>query len=97
MLDGQPVTPSSLNGQWLLVVVAPSSCGPACEQQLFAQRQLREMLGRERDRHFKKPLLSVGQRSAEFGAPVEETFGFDDEDSSWAEEWKSFMVILGSF
>lgn len=49
-LDGAAVTPMDLRGQWLLIVVGPSACDPACEQRLFMQRQLREMLGRERDR-----------------------------------------------
>jgi hypothetical protein len=49
-LDGQPVKAASLKGQWLMVVVAPSSCDAACEQRLYLQRQLREMLGRDRDR-----------------------------------------------
>ncbi len=49
-LDGTPVAPRSLHGQWLLVVVGPSACDATCEQRLFMQRQLREMMGRERDR-----------------------------------------------
>ena len=49
-LDGADVPAATLRGQWLLVVVAPSSCGEGCERNLFMQRQLREMLGRERDR-----------------------------------------------
>lgn len=49
-LDGQRVALPSLKGQWLLVVVGPASCGEACEQRLYMQRQLREMTGRERDR-----------------------------------------------
>lgn len=49
-LDGQPVTARSLRGQWLLVAVGPGGCDAACEQRLYTQRQLREMLGRERDR-----------------------------------------------
>lgn len=49
-LDGAPVPAASLKGQWLLVVVGPSNCPQACERRLFAQRQLREMMGRERDR-----------------------------------------------
>jgi hypothetical protein len=49
-LSGQPVAASALKGQWLLVAVGPSSCDAACEQRLYQQRQLREMLGRERDR-----------------------------------------------
>jgi hypothetical protein len=49
-LDGTEVPARTLRGQWLLVVVAPSSCSQACQDRLFMQRQLREMLGRERDR-----------------------------------------------
>ena len=49
-LAGRPVDAPSLKGQWLLVVVAPSACDPACEQRLFMQRQLREMTGKERDK-----------------------------------------------
>jgi len=49
-LQGRAVPLRSLKGQWLLVTVGPSSCDAGCEQRLFMQRQLREMLGRERDR-----------------------------------------------
>lgn len=49
-LQGQAVPAESLRGQWLLVAVQPSSCAAACERELFVQRQLREMLGKERGR-----------------------------------------------
>jgi hypothetical protein len=49
-LDGTEVPARSLRGQWLLVTVGPSTCDTACDERLFMQRQLREMLGRERDR-----------------------------------------------
>jgi cytochrome oxidase Cu insertion factor (SCO1/SenC/PrrC family) len=49
-LDGTAVSARSLHGQWLLVTVGPSTCDTACDKRLFAQRQFREMLGRERDR-----------------------------------------------
>jgi hypothetical protein len=49
-MDGKPVSVRSLRGQWLLVTVGPSACDTACDKRLFAQRQFREMLGRERDR-----------------------------------------------
>lgn len=49
-LAGQPVAPAALRGQWLLVTVGDASCDAACEARLYMQRQLREMLGRERDR-----------------------------------------------
>lgn len=49
-LDDRTVPSASLRGQWLLVAVGPAACDPACEARLFIQRQLREMLGRERDR-----------------------------------------------
>ncbi len=57
-LDGAAVSAASLRGQWLLVVVGPSACDEACEKRLFMQRQLREMLGRERDRLDKVWLLT---------------------------------------
>ncbi|KQV59948.1 hypothetical protein ASC95_00250 [Pelomonas sp. Root1217] len=49
-LQGRAVAPASLRGQWLLAVVHGSDCPAACERQLFVQRQLREMLGKERAR-----------------------------------------------
>jgi len=49
-LDGQPVDPQSLKGQWLIVAVAGGACDAACERLLWLQRQLRETLGREKDR-----------------------------------------------
>lgn len=49
-LDGRSAPASSLRGQWLIISVGPSRCETACEQRLFAQRQLREMMGRDRDR-----------------------------------------------
>lgn len=49
-LDGATLDARSLRGQWLLVSVGPSACAGACEKRLFMQRQVRQMLGRERDR-----------------------------------------------
>ncbi len=49
-LDGAPVAATSLQGQWLLLLAQPSACDAACDERLFMQRQLREMLGRERER-----------------------------------------------
>ena len=49
-LEGRPVDPRSLRGQWLLVVVAGGACDTSCEKLLWLQRQLRETLGREKDR-----------------------------------------------
>jgi hypothetical protein len=49
-LEGQPVNPASLKGQWLLVSVGSGACDAACDKRLFLQRQLREMMGRDRDR-----------------------------------------------
>jgi len=49
-LAGEKIKPASLHGQWLLVVVADAACDADCEKQLYLQRQLRETLGREKDR-----------------------------------------------
>ena len=39
-----------LKGQWLLVTVAGGACTDGCENNLYLQRQLRESLGKEKDR-----------------------------------------------
>ena len=49
-LQGRAVSAKSLRGQWLLVVVSGAACDAACEKHLWLQRQLRETLGREKDR-----------------------------------------------
>ena len=48
--DGQRIELPALTGQWLLVSVAGGACDAACQQHLYFQRQLRESLGREKDR-----------------------------------------------
>lgn len=48
--EGAPVAAAALRGQWLLVLLIDGACDAACEQRIYLQRQLREMLGRERDR-----------------------------------------------
>jgi len=48
--DGDTINLQALKGQWLLVSVADAACEALCEQQLYMQRQLREGLGREKDR-----------------------------------------------
>ena len=48
--DGKTIQLPALKGQWLLVAVADAGCDALCEQQLYLQRQLRETLGRDKDR-----------------------------------------------
>lgn len=49
-LEGQPVQLPRLKDQWLLLSVAGGACEGHCEQNLYFQRQLREALGREKER-----------------------------------------------
>ena len=49
-LRGQSASLKALKGQWLLLSVAGGACDAACERHLYLQRQLREGLGKERDR-----------------------------------------------
>lgn len=49
-LDGKQDQLASLRGQWLLVSVAGGACNAQCQQHLYLQRQLRETMGREKDR-----------------------------------------------
>ena len=49
-LDGQPRSLGELRGQWLLLSVAGGACDADCRNNLYLQRQLREGLGREKER-----------------------------------------------
>ena len=49
-LDGKSATLATLKGQWLLISVASGACDAACEKHLYLQRQLRESLGKEKER-----------------------------------------------
>jgi hypothetical protein len=49
-LDGKPTNLRQLNGQWLLVSVSGGACDAACQKHLYLQRQVRESLGKEKDR-----------------------------------------------
>ena len=48
--QGQSIELSQLKGQWLLVNVGAAACSTECAQHLFIQRQLREMLNKDKDR-----------------------------------------------
>ena len=49
-LDGKPVDLRDLKDQWLLISVAPAACDEQCARHLYFQRQLREGLGKEKER-----------------------------------------------
>lgn len=49
-LDGRIERLQALRGQWLLVSVAPGACDAACQNHLYLQRQMRESLGKEKER-----------------------------------------------
>lgn len=49
-LSGEEVNLRSLKGQWLLVSVAGGACDAVCQRHLYLQRQIRESLGKEKDR-----------------------------------------------
>ncbi len=49
-LDGKNINLQTLTGQWMLVSVASGACDASCQKHLYLQRQLRESLGKEKDR-----------------------------------------------
>lgn len=49
-LDGKAGQLTALKNQWLLLSVAGGACDARCEQNLYFQRQLRESMGREKER-----------------------------------------------
>lgn len=49
-LSGEQSNLKALRGQWLLISVAAAACDDACSAHLYLQRQLRESLGKNKDR-----------------------------------------------
>lgn len=49
-LSGQTGQLTALKDQWLLLAVSGGACDARCEKNLYFQRQLRESLGREKER-----------------------------------------------
>lgn len=49
-LDGSPASLADYKGKWVMLKVGPSDCQQACQDQLFAMRQLRTMQGKAMDR-----------------------------------------------
>ena len=49
-LDGKSVNLQTLKGQWLLVSISGGACDASCQNHLYLQRQVRETLGKEKDR-----------------------------------------------
>lgn len=49
-LSGAQTNLRTLKDQWLLISVAPSSCPQACQDHLYLQRQMREALGKDKER-----------------------------------------------
>lgn len=49
-LAGERMNLQSLKGQWLLISVAGGACDESCSRHLYLQRQLRESLGKDKDR-----------------------------------------------
>jgi len=49
-LEGPAVALSDLKQQWLLISVAGGACDAQCQQHLYLQRQIREGLGKDKER-----------------------------------------------
>ncbi|MEO7941275.1 MAG: hypothetical protein ABIR55_21830 [Burkholderiaceae bacterium] len=49
-VDGSAVNLRALKGQWLLMSVGGGACDADCQNYLYMERQLRESLGKEKDR-----------------------------------------------
>ena len=69
-LNGQPFELAALKGQWLLVSVAGGACDVGCQDNLYLQRQLRESLGKDKDRLDWVWLVSDGARVPEALRPA---------------------------
>lgn len=67
-LQGKERSLATLKGQWLLVSVQPGACPPACQERLRLLHQLRETLGKDKDRVDAVWLVPHGQPLAQGSA-----------------------------
>ena len=70
--DGKPIALQSLKGQWLLVGIGDTTCVDDCAKRVFLQRQLRETLGKDRERVDR---VLVAQGPGELAGPLREQSG----------------------
>ena len=59
-LAGKPLALADFKGRWLMLVAAPAECDATCTAALYATRQSRTMMGRERDRVARAWLVTDG-------------------------------------
>ncbi|MEN9625113.1 hypothetical protein [uncultured Limnohabitans sp.] len=88
-LQGEPVTLDSLRGQWLLVTVSSGACDERCQQNLYFQRQLREILGRDKDRVDRLWLISDDAPVAQTLLPALSTAHVLRLDEASVQSWIS--------
>ena len=70
--DGKPISLKSLKGQWLLIGLGDTTCLDDCAKRVFLQRQLRETLGKDRERVDR---VLVAQGAGDLAAPLREQSG----------------------
>jgi hypothetical protein len=88
-LLGEAVPLVSLKGQWLLVSVSSGTCPERCQQNLYFQRQLREILGREKDRVDRVWLITDDAPVPEALLPVIDTSQVLRMDAKALQSWIS--------
>jgi cytochrome oxidase Cu insertion factor (SCO1/SenC/PrrC family) len=69
-LQGHAVSTTALKGQWLLLTVAGGECDARCEKHLYWQRQVREVLGKEKDKVDRVWLINDAQPMRRALAPA---------------------------
>lgn len=86
-VDGQLASLPALKGQWLLVSVAGGACDAPCANHLYLQRQLREGLGKEKDRLDWVWLVSDGAPVAQALQPALKEATVLRMDSAYLQRW----------
>ena len=88
-LQGEVVPLASLKGQWLLVTVSTGACAERCQENLYFQRQLREILGRDKDRLDRVWLITDDAQVAEALLPALNMAHVLRLDSASVQSWIS--------
>ena len=71
LLNGKTLQTDALKGNWTLVTAGSSECGDLCEKNIFYLRQVRRLMGEERERIRRLFVLMDDHRLQEFASRIE--------------------------
>jgi cytochrome oxidase Cu insertion factor (SCO1/SenC/PrrC family) len=97
-LNAEQLQTDSLKGNWLLIMAGNSSCDEACLKNVFYMRQVRRLMGEDRQKIQRIFLLTDQEKTSEFAEKIKPFEGMSvvTTDSADGEQLLKSMSINGA-